>query len=132
MASERKALIVANDRYQDPGLQQLRAPVHDADSLARVLSNPAIGDFDVRLIVNEPEPIVRRRVASFFNDRSLDDVLLLHFSCHGVKDADGHLYFAATDTELQALDATALPSEFVNRQMTKCRSRRILLLLDCC
>ena len=30
------------------------------------------------------------------------------------------------------LEATAIPSEFVNRQMTRSRSRRIVLLLDCC
>ena len=132
MAGNRSALIVASDRYRDPGLKQLRSPAYDAESLAGVLQDPAIGNFDVQLVVNEPEPILRRQVADFFSDRSLEDVLLLHFACHGVKDADGQLYFAAPDTEVQALDATALPSEFVSRQMTKSRSRRIILLLDCC
>ena len=132
MAGRRSALVIANDSYQDPGLQRLRAPVRDADALARVLGDPAIGNFEVQLKLNLSESQVRRQVAAFFSDRRLDDLLLLHFSCHGVKDADGQLYFAAADTELPALEATGVPSEFVNRQMTKCRSRRILLLLDCC
>jgi hypothetical protein len=29
-------------------------------------------------------------------------------SCHGLKDDAGHLYFAAADTEVDALDATAV------------------------
>jgi hypothetical protein len=132
MATQRSALIVANATYEDAGLQRLRAPVWDADGLARVLGDPAIGDFKIRLLRDEPESRVRREVAAFFANRDPDDMLLLHFSCHGVKDSGGQLFFAATDTELAALDATALPSDFVNRQMTKSRSRRIILLLDCC
>ena len=61
-----------------------------------------------------------------------DDLLLLHVSCHGLKDEDGTLYFASSNTAVEHLEATAIPSEFVNRQMTKSRSRRIVLLLDCC
>jgi hypothetical protein len=48
-----------------------------------------------------------------------DDLLLLHFSCHGLKDDSGQLYFAAADTEVAYLDATAIPAEFVSRQMAR-------------
>ena len=75
---------------------------------------------------------MRRRLSEFFRDRSRDDLLLLHVSCHGLKDEDGTLYFASSNTAVEHLEATAIPSEFVNRQMTKSRSRRIVLLLDCC
>ena len=75
---------------------------------------------------------MRRKLSEFFADRSRDDLLLLHVSCHGLKDEDGTLYFANANTAVEHLEATAIPSEFVNRQMTKSRSRRIVLLLDCC
>jgi hypothetical protein len=110
----------------------LRAPAHDAQALAAVLQDPEIGDFKVSRVVDQPEAIVRRQIAAFFANRSPQDTLLAHFSCHGVKDESGQLFFAASDTELAALDATALPAEFVNTQMNKSRSRRIVLLLDCC
>ena len=132
MASTRSALIVANDRYQDPGLRKLRAPTRDAEALARVLGEPGIGNFDVKVVTNEPEHRLRREIAAFFADRSRDDLLLAHLSCHGVKDDSGQLYFATADTELRNLDATAVPADFVNRHMTRSRSRRIVLLLDCC
>jgi hypothetical protein len=123
---------VACSTYVDSGLAHLRSPAHDAQALAEVLQDAEIGNFTVSLLLDQPEPIVRRQVAAFFADRSPPDTLLAHFSCHGVKDETGQLYFAASDTELTALDATALPAEFVNRQMNKSRSRRIVLLLDCC
>jgi caspase domain-containing protein len=128
----RSALVIASDAYADPKLRQLRAPARDAAELARVLRDPEVGAFDVEVSANEPEHVVRRKLAAFFQDRGLNDLLLLHLSCHGVKDDDGRLYFATADTELEHLDATAIPSDFVNRQMTRSRSRRVLLLLDCC
>jgi Caspase domain len=128
----RSALIVANDEYVDPRLRQLRAPVRDAEELARVLADPAIGDFEVDVVLNEPEHRVRRKLSEFFADRSRDDLLLVHFSCHGLKDDDGSLYFAAPDSVVGHLDSTAVSAEFVNRQMRRSRSRRIALFLDCC
>ena len=130
--SRREALIVAADTYEDPKLRALRAPARDAEELARVLGDPEVGDFQVSVSLNEPDHVVRRKLSEFFRDRGRDDLLLLHVSCHGLKDEDGTLYFASSNTTVEHLEATAIPSEFVNRQMTKSRSRRIVLLLDCC
>lgn len=132
MPGTRSALIVATDAYEDRKLQKLRAPAEDAEALAHVLRDPKIGDFDVTFSINAKEYELRRTISSFFADRSPEDVLLLHFGCHGLKDDDGHLYFAASDTEFAHLDATAVPAEFVNRRMNESRSRRIILFLDCC
>ncbi len=128
----RSALIVATHDYQDPGLRQLRAPARDAEALAGVLGDPEIGAFDITTVINEPAHAITRSMERFFSERSVDDLLLVHYSGHGVKDESGDLYFAATDTELEYLAATAVPSEFVNRLMNRTRARRVVLLLDCC
>jgi Caspase domain len=128
----RYALIVATDEYGDPKLNRLRTPAMDAAALAGVLGDPEIGDFEVQLATNEPDHMLRRRIAAFFGDRKRDDLLLLHFSCHGLKDDSGQLYFATTDTEVAYLDASAIPAEFVSRQMAISRSSSVLMLLDCC
>jgi len=128
----RSALIVASDTYADPGLRRLRAPGSDAKALADVLHNPAIGNFDVRTLLNAPAHEVNLAVEEFFADRRPNDLLLLHFSCHGVKDEDGELYFATTNTVLRRLGATAVAADFVNRRMSRTRSHRVVLLLDCC
>jgi beta-lactam-binding protein with PASTA domain len=128
----RDALIVATDQYTDPGLRQLRSPAQDAAQLSRVLGNPEIGAFAVTTVFNQPSYAVNEIVQDFFADRLPDDLLLLHFSCHGVKSEDGELYFATPNTRLQRLDATAVSAEFVNRLMNRSRSRSIVLILDCC
>ena len=131
-AGARHALIIASNEFQDPGLRRLRAPAQDAEALARVLRDPAIGGFEVRTLLNEPAPTVNEAIEDFFADRSPDDLLLLHFSSHGVKDDEGELYFATSTTKLNRLGATGIAADFVNRRMNRSRSRRIVLLLDCC
>jgi Caspase domain len=128
----RHALIVATAEYTDPKLQQLRAPAADAEALANVLRDPAKGNFVVDVLVDERYASLTRRIASFFRDRRPNDLLLLHFSCHGVKDERGELYLAAADTEIELLSATGVSAAWLNDQISRTRSRRTVVLLDCC
>jgi hypothetical protein len=126
------ALIVASDRYDDPALRQLRGPAKEAEALATTLADPAIGGFQVRTLVNQAAHLVTEEIEAFFDDRLRDDLLLLYLSCHGIKDDSGRLYFASTSTKLNRLAATGISSVFVNERMDQSRSRKIVLLLDCC
>jgi Caspase domain len=132
MAGRRRALIVANDRYDNPGLAQLLSPAADADALARVLGDERIGGFEVDVIRNEPAHVISGRVEDLFTEGRPDDVLLLHFSCHGLKNETGELFLAAAGTRPGRLGSTAVPADFVQRCMRSSRSRSIVLLLDCC
>ena len=132
MSGVRSALIVASYEYEDPGLTRLRAPAQDAEALAAVLGNPEVGAFEIQTVLNAPAHTITRTMERFFADRGVDDLLLLHYSGHGVKDETGDLYFAAANTELEYLSATGVPSDFVNRLMSRTRARRVVLLLDCC
>ncbi|MDQ0835077.1 hypothetical protein QF032_006921 [Streptomyces achromogenes] len=132
MDQSRHALIVANDRYDDQGLRQLRSPAQDALALAEVLGDPQVGDFDVEVLRNEPVHAIRRVVERFFSEGGRDDTLMLHFSCHGLKSESGSLYFAARDTEPRLLEATAVSAQFVRHCMSRTRARRTVLFLDCC
>jgi len=130
--SSRYALIVATDQYSEPGLRELAAPARDAEALAAVLADPAVGDFDVQVLSNQTAQDVRMAVEDFFADRSRSDTLLLHFSGHGLKNAAGELFLAAADTRPGRLASTGIGSDFLSRQMADSRSERIVLLLDCC
>jgi outer membrane protein assembly factor BamB len=132
VARTRRALIIASDNFQDAGLRQLRSPAIDAEALGAVLGDPAIGDFEVQTLINQRAQVINEAVEEFFADREPDDLLLVHFSTHGVKDEEGELYFAAPDTKLGRLATTAVPAEFVCARMNRGRSRRVVLLLDCC
>ncbi|MGW3173838.1 caspase family protein [Streptomyces sp. NPDC001153] len=132
MGESRHALIIANDAYEDQGLKKLRAPGLDADALSAVLRNPQIGDFEVDVLRNASAQDMKTRIEAFFKDRRRDDTLVLHFSCHGIKDESGELYFAASDTRLGLLDATTTPAYFVHRCMSRTFAGCTVLFLDCC
>ena len=132
MNGQRKALIVANDQYDHEGLRHLVSPAADAEALAGVLGDEKIGQFDVRVVRNEPAHVIQGQIEDLFSDSRRDDVLLLHFSCHGLKSESGELFFAARDTRPNRLASTAIPADFVQRCMRASRSRSIVLLLDCC
>jgi Caspase domain len=89
----------------------------------------------VQIFQDQPAYKLSREIERFFDDRQHEDLLLLYFSGHGIRDLGGQLYFAAADTELirhQVLRATAISAKFVNEVMGNSRSRRQLLFLDCC
>ena len=132
MVGQRKALIVASDVYEHDGLKQLVSPAADAEALATVLSNPQIGDYSVQVLRNNMSYEIMDQIEELFYESHVDDVLLLHFSCHGLKSESGELFFAACNTRLNRLNSTAVSADFVRRRMLESRSRSIVLLLDCC
>lgn len=132
MSGQRRALIVATGEYDHAGLRHLRAPAADAARLAEVLGDPQIGDFEVQVVRNQAAHEVQAQVEDLFATGSPDDVLLVHFSCHGLKSESGELFFAARNTRPERLGSTAIPADFVQRCLRSSRSRSIVLLLDCC
>ena len=127
------ALIIGNSEYKDPALTWLKAPDADVQTLASVLRDPNIGAFDdVQVFANANESDVRRMISRFFSEKKREDLLLLYFSGHGVLDENGRLHLAVKDTERNLLAATSIPATFINERMDDCRSRRKILILDCC
>ena len=132
MAEKRSALVVATSEYEDARLAPLAGPAQDAEALEKVLASAEIGGFDVQLALNAQHDNLRTTLEGFFSDRGRDDLLLVHFSGHGLKDDDGQLYLAAADTKIDRLMSTGVEAGWVNRLMTRCRSEKIALFLDCC
>src|SRR3712207_5538699 len=132
MAAGRKALVVATYEYADGGLRRLAAPEHDADSFAAVLQDPAVAGFDVTMLVNEPHHVVGEAIADFYGGCRRDDLTLLYFTGHGLKDDEGRLHLAFSNTRRDALMFTALSAAQISDAMDACRSRRKVLILDCC
>ena len=132
MNGQRKAMIIANDEYDQEALRDLLAPAADAEALGRVLGDPQIGDFAVQVVRNEPAHVIQAQIEDLFSESRPDDVLLVHFSGHGLKSESGELFFAASNTRPNRLGSTAVSAEFVQRCMQASRSRHVVLLLDCC
>jgi formylglycine-generating enzyme required for sulfatase activity len=130
--SDRIALIIANSRFDDPKLTQLATPSQDAEALAEVLRDPAIGGFDVALLVDQTLREVRAQIGRLYRRRKKNDLILLYYSGHGIKDDYGDLYLAVKDTEAEVASATAIDATFVCDQIDKSGSQRKVVVLDCC
>ncbi|MFD4507083.1 caspase domain-containing protein [Streptomyces sp. NPDC058457] len=128
----RLALLIATYDYQDTGLQRLAAPAHDAEAFAAVLQDPAIAGFEVTTLVNEPHHVVGETIGDFYRHRRRDDLTLLYFTGHGLKDDGGRLYLAMSNTRRDSLLFTALSAEQIDQAMEGCVSRQKVLILDCC
>ncbi|WP_055531562.1 type VII secretion protein EccCb [Streptomyces graminilatus] len=133
MAGRRIALLVATDGYQDPGLHRLRAPARGAAELKALLSDPAIGRFDfVQELPNRPKEEIEAAVEEVLSDRDPDDLVLLYFACHGIRNDADRLFFAALSTQLKRPHTTAIPAVFLHHLLDECEARTKIVLLDCC
>lgn len=131
--SGKYALVIGNTEYTDPGLAQLTAPGRDAEDLAHILKDQEIGAFDdVNILLNQPSAVVSEAIDEFFSQKKPDDLLILFFSGHGVRDELGALYLAVKNTIRSRLRSTAIKSDFIRDAMDQSRSKRQVLILDCC
>lgn len=128
----RAALLIAVGQYADSRFAKLRAPVADTEDLRRVLADKDIGGYDVQVLSDPTCQEIRLALDDFFDGRKADDMLLLYFSCHGVKDRKGALYLTAQDSRLNRLPATAIAASYVQDRIEDSLSKAVVVLLDCC
>ncbi|MEH2450458.1 caspase, EACC1-associated type [Nostoc sp.] len=130
------ALLIGVSEYE-PGLTPLPAATKDVEAMQRVLLNPQIGGFDdVTLLINPQRQAMEEAIETLFAGRQKDDLLLLFFSGHGIKDESGKLYFAARNTRKNShgklVETTTVAASSVHKFMSDSRSRREVVILDCC
>ena len=132
------ALLIGVSEYE-PGLNPLPAAVRDVEALQKVLLNPAIGGFaesDVVLLKNPNRQTMEEAIETLFTGRSKDDLVLLFFSGHGIKDDAGRLFLATRGTRKTSqgdlIRATAVQSNFIQESMSRSRSKRQVVVLDSC
>lgn len=132
MAGKRRALLISTDIYQDSAFRQLGAPKADVEALGAVLADPSIGAYEVKVLSNSASHEVNQAIDDFFDTASLEDQIILYFSGHGFKDDKGRLYLITTDSRRRLLASTAVSAQFIREQLDQCRSRRKIVILDCC
>ena len=57
-----------------------------------MLGDRQIGGFAVQVVRNEPSHVIEAQIEDLFSESRPDDVLLLHFSGHGLKSESGELF----------------------------------------
>lgn len=130
------ALLIGVSEYE-PGLSSLSSAVKDIEALKRVLQDPEAGEFDeVQTLANPDSQVMLSAIEEFFASCSKDDVALLFFSGHGIKDDTGKLYLSSRTTRKTAtgslMRATAIPANFIQEVMSNSRAKRQVVILDCC
>lgn len=130
--AKRYALLLSNSVHDSPSLTELRSPGTDVALLSGTLEDEHIGGYIVSSVSDEPWSTIQEAIGDFFIDKMPDDLLLLYISCHGLKDPDGNLYFAARNTDLRRLSYTSIPAAYIANNIKASRSRRILVVIDAC
>lgn len=130
------ALLIGVSEYA-AGLNPLPGAVRDVEAMQRVLQHTEMGGFDEVKTLPNPDPIaMQEAIEMLFSGRVRDDLALLFFSGHGVKDDSGRLYFATRLTRKAStgnlVKATAVPASFVQDIMSHSRCKRQVVILDCC
>ncbi len=127
------ALIIGNTDYVDSGLVQLAAPSRDAQDFARILKDPEVCAFDqVDILMNQFSSTLIEAIDEFFDEKKPDDLLVLYFSGHGVRDEFGSLYLAVKNTIRSRLRSTAIKADYIREAMDQSRSKRQVVVVDCC
>ena len=137
----RIALLVGPVGFEDPGFSQLRYTDSDAQALATVLADPALGRFDeVRTLTGTDETdlaTVRQAMAEVSQlSLSHDDTVFVYFSTHGTlaRDGEGQLrqYLVLSDSRLNDVRGSALAHDELLAWLERLPSRRKVLLLATC
>jgi hypothetical protein len=130
------ALLIGVSQY-GAGFNQLPAAAKDVEAMQRVLQHPDMGDFDKVHSLIDPDPQeMGTAIENLFGDGSRDDLVVLFFSGHGIKDESGNLYLATRTTRKNArgglIRSTAIAARFVQEIMRDSRAKRQVVILDCC
>ena len=129
------ALLIGVSQYE-PGLTALPSAVRNVAAMQRALQNPETAGFAQVKVLSNPTPMsMQKAIEMTFSDLAEDDLGLLYFSGHGLKDEDGRVYFATRYTRKDAtgglLRATAFPANFIQDILNKSRCQQQVIVLDC-
>lgn len=104
--------------------------------MAEVLKNPERGAFDEAILLSNPtKGEAETQLYSLFAGKEKDDLLLLYFSGHGVKDENRNLFLTTTESRKEngaIVPISAIKAADMQDWMRNCASERLVVILDCC
>ncbi len=130
------ALLIGVSEYSE-GLRPISSAILDVEAMRRVLEHPDMGAFDqVTVLPNPDKGSMEKAVDDLFADRQKDDLVLLYFSGHGLKDQNARFFLSTKDTGRDQKGnfsrATALAATKLQEYITDSHSKRQIIILDCC
>lgn len=133
------ALLIGVEKYHRA--LQLRFTVEDARQLAATLRTR--GAFDADHILEMTDQATNPRhlplrtnleteLPAFLQQLVAEDTILIFFSGHGFRDAQGKMYLAPLDCDPANPAATGISVQWLREQLAACKARFKLLILDAC
>lgn len=131
---KRVAILIGNGTFHDPEeLPDLRGPETDVTQLRRVLSAEDRGGFEpVIALIDKEHHVILKHLERQLRSATREDMVLIYYSGHGKRNANGHLCLATADTRVEILNTSSIP--FVNvKQLTEdSECDNVIMILDCC
>jgi len=138
---QRYALIIGNDEYDDEVFKKygrLHAPQKDVEAIYNLLVDPDICGFlpeNVVKLLNPTCGVAKEKIEGFFEDKDYtkDDLILIYFAGHAeLHPRDNELILLVKNSVYKRLSATGISRDYIAQFMMRCKSERLLLILDCC
>jgi uncharacterized protein YjbI with pentapeptide repeats len=129
--NRRKALVIAVSEYDQ--LDKLDFCKKDGYSITSLLKH--IGyEIQDSLIGKVDGDNMRKKIVSFFynDDMKSDDTILLYYSGHGIVSNVGEYFLSPTDIKSKTPAASGFSFTELTAAMEGSRSKRIVIVLDCC
>jgi formylglycine-generating enzyme required for sulfatase activity len=135
------ALLIGISTYGE-GLQPIPSATKDLEAMKEVLLDPELGGFpydQVQVLINPGRMEMEMAIESFYVNKDLDDLVLLYFSGHGFRQDDRQLLLSTSQTRKMSWEgrtslqrSTTISAKDVRAYMDESRSRRQVVILDCC
>jgi len=134
MSEGKFALLIGASQFDDSRLAKLAAPKNDIEALENVLRDPARCGFStVSSVLDQRLEDVQQALSNILDaNHSSENLILIYYTGHGLRDERGDLYFALKGTEKDSPHVGSIDADWLRRALERCSSRRQVLILDCC
>jgi hypothetical protein len=131
----RHGLVIGIEQYRDERLN-LRCATADAKVIFDLMIDPDCGMFpkdNVRLLLNEEATRegVWRALSSLRRSAGENDTVWVYYAGHAAPE-ESNLYWVTHDADVDDLYGTGLSNDQISKVLNDIRSKRLVVLLDCC
>lgn len=130
MGQKRYAFLIGANGPQTARLSSLKYAERDAERLTTALKVSPCAFTKAEWTTAANRETALTGLKAFTDQCEPSDLLLVHFSGHGLYDEQ--LYLICNGTDITNLDASAIGVDTIKRILRKCKARHKLLVLDCC
>ena len=128
------ALLIGVSQY-GAGFTSLPEAVKDIEAIKNALQISEDGEFCIQTLPNPDVQSMQTSINDLFEGCEKNDLVLLFFSGHGVKE-NGDLYLGARgmfrDNSGDLVKSSAVLANDIHKIMDRCRSIQQVIILDCC